>query len=243
MSHKAVKWALGIPKLRPPVKLVLVVLAEHADDRGGSCHPGITTLAEQASTSRRRVIEAIRELEELGAIRVHRSMAETGKRRAVNHYFIAVGKLIEVPKDKAAKLSDKGAETGPYRRPNPSDGVPEKGTNIVPLGNHVGSPGYTGTTTEPPINHHSEPKGSARLASDPRTRGSVAHERSFPDHAMISACEDRGVDPDHLAGTIENYRTALSEAALDGDPKAQEKYRTIWFATLAGQGVNGVRGI
>jgi hypothetical protein len=116
MSYEAVEWALDIPGLRPGVKLVLVALAERANAKGGSCHPGITELTRRASQSRRRVIEAIREVEAIGAIRVRRSPSADGKRRSVNHYELAVGKEIIVPK-------------------KPSSTAAKKGTTVVPAGN------------------------------------------------------------------------------------------------------------
>jgi hypothetical protein len=84
MSIEAVQWALDdVTGLRSAVILVLIAMAERADKRGESCFPGITELARRGRTSRRRVIEAIHELEASGAIQVRRSVALDGKRRGV----------------------------------------------------------------------------------------------------------------------------------------------------------------
>ncbi|MFL5279977.1 MAG: helix-turn-helix domain-containing protein [Rhodopila sp.] len=130
MSYQAVEWALEIPRLRAPVKLVLVALAERADAQGGNCHPGLSELTRRASTSRRRVLEAIRQLEEIGAITVVRSVKRNGREREVNHYTLAVGREIVVPPAVAAKFS-------------------KKGTTVVPKWNQDSSLGGTGTATEP----------------------------------------------------------------------------------------------
>jgi hypothetical protein len=228
VSHEAVEWALEILGLRPPIKLVLVALAERADARGGSCHPGLTELTRRASTSRRRVIEAIALLEDVGAVQVHRSVASEGKRRSVNRYQLAVGKTIAVPKKATAK----------------------KGTRLVPHGNQVGSPGYTGTFLEPSLNPHSETYVSARFSENPRDehfqqddpklpgrsgqQGSEATS-GFPDHAMIAAAQASGVDPDQLCDIITDYRGELSEESEAGDRRAQKQYRTLWFAILNGK--------
>lgn len=218
MSHEAVEWALEILGLRPPIKLVLVALAERADAKGGSCHPGLTELTRRASTSRRRVIEAIALLEAVGAVQVRRSVASEGKRRSVNHYRLAVGQTISVPKKAIAK----------------------KGTRLVPQGNQVGSPGYTGTFTEPSLNPHSETYVSARFSGNPRDEH-IAEARdserapNFPDHAMIAAAQASGVDPDHLCDIITDYRGELSEESDAGNRRAQKQYRTLWFAILNGK--------
>jgi hypothetical protein len=113
MSYEAVEWALDIPGLRPGVKLVLVALSERANAKGGSCHPGITELTRRASQSRRRVIAAIHTLEASGAIRVRRSPSVDGKRRGVNHYELAVGKEIIVPKKPSSTTAKKGTTPVP----------------------------------------------------------------------------------------------------------------------------------
>jgi hypothetical protein len=123
MSYQAVEWALEIPCLRPPVKLVLVALAERANAEG-TCFPSITNLSKRASTSRRRVIAAIRELEVLDAITVSRSACQSTGRRPVNQYQLHVGRTIEVP-----------------RKPR------KKGTTLVPQWNRSGSPDCTVTIT------------------------------------------------------------------------------------------------
>lgn len=223
MSFQAVKWALDIRRLRAPVKLVLVALADRADASGGNCHPGLSELASRSSLSRRRVIAAIAELEEIGALKVHRSTAKGGKERLVNRYNLAVGREIVVPAAKAAAMA-------------------EKGTTLVPRGNHPSSPVGTVTTTEPSGNHHSEPYGSACFAGEPRheglaslkIEGSDKPEWSLVDKAMISAAAASGLNADDLMGTIGNYRVELIDRALAGDQRAKAQFRTLWFAILAG---------
>jgi hypothetical protein len=113
MSHQAVKWALDIKGLRSAVKMVLVALADRADATGGKCHPGFTELERRASTSRRRINEAICELEAIGAIRVRRSKSADGKRRSVNHYELMVGLEIEIPKTRVKPAVKEGTRVVP----------------------------------------------------------------------------------------------------------------------------------
>jgi hypothetical protein len=215
MSYEAVEWALEIEHLRPAIKLVLVALGERADATGGSCHPGITELARRASTSRRRVVEAIRELEKIGALRVSRSPASEGLRRRVNQYQLAVGKTIEVPK-------------------TVSKSATKKGTRLVPQGNQVGSPGCTVTFLEPSLNLHSESYDSARFQENARGAAFEKSALAFPEPSMVAAAEAAGADSERLAAVIADCRGQLVEDAQSGDPKARKQYRTLWFALMNG---------
>ncbi|WP_414601972.1 helix-turn-helix domain-containing protein [Mobiluncus sp.] len=66
-------WAFGIQNLKPLDKLVLVSLADQANDEG-LCHPSIDTLARMASTSVRSVKRSVAFLKGNGFLEVvHRS--------------------------------------------------------------------------------------------------------------------------------------------------------------------------
>jgi hypothetical protein len=225
MSHEAVTWALDIPRLRPAWRLVLIALAERADPKGGSCFPGITELTRRASTSRRRIIEAVRELEKIGAIQVHRSKSADGKINNRNLYQLAVGKQIEVPK-------------------KPAKPAAKKGTTLVPPENQGGSPGGTVTFTEPPANPHSDTNVSARRAKKSRDEDLAQCDETppppaFPDQAMIAAAQTAGVDPEDIQGWISDYRDGLFEDARRGDRKSLRQYRTLWFRLLNGKASRG----
>jgi Helix-turn-helix domain len=106
MSHKVVKWALDLEGLRPLVKLVLVALGDRASHDGDNCRPGISELAKRASTSRRRVVAAIEELEAVGAITVTRSRKPGSKARATNRYQVHVGRALKA----ACQVPPEGAD-------------------------------------------------------------------------------------------------------------------------------------
>ena len=63
MSIKASEWAWDIQGLRPGTKLVLLALADHANETGGSCYPSLTRLALKSIKNRTSLIKAIEELE------------------------------------------------------------------------------------------------------------------------------------------------------------------------------------
>ena len=70
MSLKAHTWAIS-QKLPPSRKLVLLMLAHHADDEG-CCFPGIATLCAETGHYRETVTDAIKKLEDDGLIEVTR---------------------------------------------------------------------------------------------------------------------------------------------------------------------------
>lgn len=65
MSNKAITWARDIP-VRGNTKLVLFILADHADKDDNTCWPGVNRLAQIGGISSRDVIRQIKELTKLG---------------------------------------------------------------------------------------------------------------------------------------------------------------------------------
>ncbi|WP_340676205.1 helix-turn-helix domain-containing protein [Paraperlucidibaca sp.] len=65
--------------LRPADKLVLLALADHADDEG-SAWPSIETLAKKSSTSRRTVLRILKELEQSGLLTRQKRSRKNGSR-------------------------------------------------------------------------------------------------------------------------------------------------------------------
>ena len=89
MSIWAVSWALRTQVSNPTHKLVLIALADFADDQD-EAFPKVSTLTEIASTGRRTVFRALAALEEAGLItRIHgyRTGANGGGRRQVNSVY------------------------------------------------------------------------------------------------------------------------------------------------------------
>ena len=219
MSHEAVEWAFDrVNKVKPATKLVLLALAERANSEGGSCHPGITELTRRTGLSRRRVVEAIKELESSGAIRVERGKRKPNGGLPVNQYRLGVGHAVEGP----------GAASPSRRRR-------ERGTTLVPTWNYPGSPGGTGTSTEPSLNHHS----ATYVAAPRETRGAqnegLPTDKSveeWPDRSMWDAALKAGFDPADLCGHILNWRMDI-----DGEvnKRKRKQLRTLWFAIIHGQ--------
>lgn len=66
MSVKLMSVAFDLEGLSPTQKLVLIVLCDHANDVGGSCHPSAKRVAQKASLSERQCRRVLKELAALG---------------------------------------------------------------------------------------------------------------------------------------------------------------------------------
>lgn len=71
MSFQAMTWAIGL-QLPTRDKFVLLMLANYASNDEGECYPSLNRLCGDTSMSRNTVIEAIKGLEESGALNVIR---------------------------------------------------------------------------------------------------------------------------------------------------------------------------
>jgi Helix-turn-helix domain len=81
MSAKATAWAWSIEGLGMADKIVLLRLADHANDQG-ICWPGKDTLAKVCCASKRTVDAAIANLEAAKLISVQRRRTEQGKNKS-----------------------------------------------------------------------------------------------------------------------------------------------------------------
>lgn len=71
MSFQAMTWAIS-QKLPTRDKFVLLILANYASNERGDCYPSINRLCDDTGMTRNTVIEAIKALEEAGAVQVIR---------------------------------------------------------------------------------------------------------------------------------------------------------------------------
>jgi hypothetical protein len=63
MGRRARDWAWGRHGLTPAQRLVLLALAEHADDHGESCFPSLGLLERMTELSRRGITKALNGLD------------------------------------------------------------------------------------------------------------------------------------------------------------------------------------
>ena len=89
MSIRATKWAHGVlplVDLPPTERLTLVCLAFYHTDKTGECFPSMQTLADDVGVCRRRMHQAIKELEAWGLIK--KARGGTAARNASNRYTL-----------------------------------------------------------------------------------------------------------------------------------------------------------
>lgn len=86
MAGVVVGWAYRQKTGSPTAKAVLVKLAENANEEG-EAWPSIVRMVRETELSRRTVMLKLRELEELGLIRIVNT--RNGQRQGLNHYFLA----------------------------------------------------------------------------------------------------------------------------------------------------------
>lgn len=90
MSITASKWAWE-QKISPSEKLVLLVIADHADDQGGSAFPSLERMAQRTGLSRRTVIRAVQALANAGLVAVGKMR---GRINACNTYSLALKGVV-----------------------------------------------------------------------------------------------------------------------------------------------------
>lgn len=109
MSIRAMNWAweqvLGVSH-----KIVLVALADHADN-DGVCWPGMAWVSEKTGVKKRTLIKVIHELEREGLITVERRKGEQGK-QDTNRYLLDLKdqRKARLP---GAKIDEPGATGAP----------------------------------------------------------------------------------------------------------------------------------
>ena len=98
-------------------RLVLLALADDADDSGGSCYPSLRRLAAKVRVHTSTISAAIRRLEEGGHLRVTRP--EKQGRGHHNRYELVMDDPVDNP-------PSKGAGTAPLSSEKSADRSPEK---------------------------------------------------------------------------------------------------------------------
>jgi hypothetical protein len=106
------RWVIE-SKISDKSKVIYVVLCGFADSEG-KCYPSRSTIANRAGCSVKSVDRAIKELEELKAIKVYREKKADGS-NAVNKYFLNrfEGRVIEVARGSDADVTRVAPEKSP----------------------------------------------------------------------------------------------------------------------------------
>ena len=113
MSFRAMSWAASVKTHTPVQKLILLLLADRANDQG-FCFPSMQTIADDACVSRQCVIENVKKLASQGLINVTRRTIkdeESGtNRQTSNLYHLNTGVVNMV--DRVVNMVDGGSQRG-----------------------------------------------------------------------------------------------------------------------------------
>jgi DNA-binding transcriptional ArsR family regulator len=222
MSIRATAWAWSVETASATHKLVLLALAEHADE-AGHCWPSVPRMARMSGVSERTILRTLPEIEAAGLVDCERRSGRP------THYRLRISATIEAPpappqpltqrhrSDDATPVMVSGepltARHGSERvtrdtvSPHPCHRVtpPLTGCHGTP---DTVSPEPSRTVIEPPVNRQLAP----RDAAPPTPRGTRldAAWTPGPDDAGFAA--SLGLDPDAAAAEFRDYWLAVPGA-------------------------------
>ncbi len=126
MSIRAIAWALNVKTGSPTTKLVLIKLADNAND-GGACWPSVALVAKQTELSERAVQQHIRRCEELGLLTLQSRCDKADPRQqTTNLYRLNIGAGETLPE----LADDTPASTVVSEHPGMFHGAQE-GVNVL----------------------------------------------------------------------------------------------------------------
>ena len=143
MSLQARDWAWAQP-VSPSQKLVLLVLAEHANEER-ACWPSLRCIAGRTGLSERCIRGVLRELERLGLI-----TCQCGGGRMANRFTLQVGPRQQLPEGQEIPGGQMVPE-GQQLPPTPEPAAPQGGSTCPSEGQHV-PPNRNRTEIEPSLN-------------------------------------------------------------------------------------------
>ena len=140
MSVKASNWAWQLQCVKGMTKLVLMALADSADD-DGFCWPKLETIAFKACTSKSTVKRAVRDLVQLGLVTVEHRTRQNGS-SASNYYTINIGvqpdeetpDMVGVKMNPSSTEGEQTASVGGQNEPRGGgQSDPGRGSPVTPL--------------------------------------------------------------------------------------------------------------
>lgn len=174
MSIKIMNWVWGQEISSSAKKLVLLALADRAND-DGDCWPGIASLIEKCSIPRRTLLRALAGLQTDGLISVHHRAGE-GAGRMTNVYHLHFDQ--ERGQAKCQSDTRQSAKMTPGK-------VPKMGGQSAKNGGAKCQSLAPNTSVEPSINKTTLSGGAVAFLTDDRL--AQAEQQGFTDHAWIAA--------------------------------------------------------
>lgn len=211
------------------LKLVLLAIADHANDQGESAYPGLLRLHKKTGLTKNGVIGAISVLKFNGIL----SISEEKSRLGTNNYSVNV-------------------ESFPHMLVNPVD-PPLKVVNSVVQGSQPSLPGESTllaevvnpvdhnhqlTTIKPPVNingstHSFSPVETAKLKNEYMESNTVSYRKA---HVMLMNVSSLPAVPRDQEGYIDTVQAMVTRYGEQETKAALERACLKWIST---QGKNG----
>ncbi|MBU2708950.1 helix-turn-helix domain-containing protein [Zooshikella marina] len=130
MSIQAMTWAFSLQQLDPHKKIVLLSLADNANDEG-YCWPSMDTIAKKSSMSKSTARRHIKSLETLGLL-TKKIRVKTNGANGTNYFLLHVGAKPKEPEPGKEPLTPKTEQNeGCQIEPPTTIGVPPSDTPIT----------------------------------------------------------------------------------------------------------------
>ena len=243
MSVGALGWAWGVRGISPTQNLVLLALADHADERG-TCWPGVKRMAEMACLTDRAVRSALRALAELGLVAVARRGGTSSS------YRLLLGDAEARGPGSGRASPPIGLRGGPERG-SPLNGVQGGAERRSGEGVNDVQGRAEPRSAKPSLNHQENHRGGGERVRAPTTaREAEAHgwvsdavimrtleelgvgDLRFPDLPdVVRRLLEEGIEPDRIydaarqvrRGGVERMRSARYLAAIARSAGGGEK--------------------
>ncbi|WP_163833349.1 helix-turn-helix domain-containing protein [Spartinivicinus ruber] len=204
MSIQAMSWVFTLSKLEPYKKIVLLSLADNANDQG-YCWPSMDTIAHKSSMSKQTVRRHLKSLEELNLITKQQRTRANGA-TSTNGFFLHVGAAIKEP------LTEELQENEGVKSDTPiTEGVSKlcKGegiTAVVPLESSLESSNTTITTAREVKN--SDPDiFQKKYETRVKTQGNPMTADWQPDWEWVKSSLIRaGINPDFANVKFDEFK-------------------------------------
>jgi hypothetical protein len=138
MSFESMAMVVTVKNIPPTEKLILLLLANYADEKGAS-YPSYKTIAELANCSRRKAIGAVKTLEEMGLLTLKRRK-KSNKDNHSNVFIVNDPSKLKHPSAYSAPASEQPAPPSANNDVLPSeDSAPasaDPAPNTITIYNH-----------------------------------------------------------------------------------------------------------
>ena len=217
MSLRALSWALDAPIDSHGAKLLLIAIANYADDRG-QAWPGQETLQRHVRANRKSIIRWISQLEAEGYLERKRRGGDGSGRRS-NLYQLAIDEPKQSPTGDTSTAGQSPTQDTKGKVPLGTLAKSHSDPSKVPLVTHE--------PLEEPLGEPSE--GEARASDAPSTpqkktkRGSRLDLEALPEDWRAYCSQKRpDLDPDETWDDFRDYWTSIP---------GQRGYKVDWLAT------------